>query len=64
MVRRLDCGERRKQMKTWYVTIEHTGTGRRYTVPVLARTRTEAERKASGWPYTTDAYTVLKGESK
>ncbi len=51
-------------MKTWYVTIEHTATGNRYTVPVLARTRTEAERKASGWPYTTDAYTVIKGESK
>lgn len=51
-------------MKTWYVTIEHTATGRLYSVPVLARTKAEAERKASGWPYTTDAYTVIKGESK
>lgn len=51
-------------MKTWYVTIEHTATGRRYNVPVLACTRTEAESKASGWPYTTDAYTVVKGETQ
>ena len=51
-------------MKTWYVTIEHTATGIRYKVPVLARTKTEAERKANDWPYTTDAYTVVKGEAK
>ena len=51
-------------MKTWYVTIEHLATGRRYSVPVLARTKAEALDKASGWPYTTDAYIVIKGESK
>jgi hypothetical protein len=52
-------------MKTWQITIEHIATGRRYTLPVLARTKAEALTKARGWPYTTDAYTVVnQGESK
>jgi hypothetical protein len=52
-------------MKAWQITIEHTATGRRYTLPVLAQTKAEALTKARGWPYTTDAYTVVnQGESK
>lgn len=51
-------------MKVWYVTIEHTATGVQYRVPVLAATLEQAYDKASGWPYTTDAYTIIKGESK
>ena len=46
-------------MKTWQITIEHIATGRRYIVPVLARTKAQALTKAGGWPYTTDAYRVI-----
>ena len=51
-------------MNTWYITIEHTATGIRYIVPIPAHTKAEALTKAGEWPYTTDAYTVIKGESK
>lgn len=51
-------------MKIWYIPIEHTATGTRYLVPIPARTKKEALTKASAWPYTTDAFTVIKGETQ
>jgi hypothetical protein len=49
-------------MKAYTVKIKHIATGKVYSVPVLARSRSDAEFKAGQWPYTTDAYIVLKGE--
>lgn len=48
-------------MKTYTVKIKHISTGNVYSVPVLARSRSEAESKAGQWPYSTDAYIVLTG---
>ena len=48
-------------MKTYTVKIQHISTGNVYKVPVLARSRSDAESKAGQWPYITDAYIVLKG---
>ena len=48
-------------MKTYTVKIKHISTGNVYKVPVLARSRSDAESKAGQWPYITDAYIVLKG---
>lgn len=46
--------------KTWLVTIEHFATRCRYTIPVLAETLAEAETKATDWPYSSDAFFVVK----
>lgn len=48
-------------MKTYTIKIKNISTGNVYNVPVLARSRSEAESKAGQWPYSTDAYIVLKG---
>lgn len=48
-------------MKTYTVKIKHIATGNVYSVPVLARSRSNAESKAGQWPYSTDAYIVLTG---
>ena len=48
-------------MKTYTVKIKHIATGNVYSVPVLARSRSEAEFNAGQWPYITDAYIVLTG---
>lgn len=46
-------------MKIYTVKIKHISTNNVYNVPVLARSRSEAEFKAAQWPYSTDAYIVL-----
>jgi hypothetical protein len=48
-------------MKTYTVKIKHIATGNVYSVPVLARSRLDAEFKAGQWPYATDAHIVLTG---
>lgn len=48
-------------MKIYTVKIKNLATGNVYNVPVLARSRSDAEYKAGQWPYTTDAYIVLTG---